>query len=648
MTEGSQHIARLCHVLPGLEVEKLRGWGGRLAAVLAAGGRLLAAGNGGSAAEVQHLTAELVGRMRDERRPLSAIALHAEGPAVTAIGNDYGYAETFARQVTAHGRLGDVLILLSASGRSANVRRAAEAGRAAGLTVWALTGRAPNPLSDVADDSFAVPETDTAIVQECHLVAIHLLCSYVESSLNTASPPRPLVVVGDTMLDRDLSGVVERLSPDGPVPVVDDVTASTRPGGAGLTALLARRHDRPVLLVSAFSDDRSGTDLKGMLTRSGVGVIDLGLNGPTPVKTRVRCAGRTLLAFSEGDVPGRSVRRQLSTEDRTVLRSAAAVAVADYGRGVTAASSIRSVLREVAGRIPVVWDPHPRGADPVPGVRLVTPNVREARRLAPDITGSGLSADMDRARLLTTAWPGAAVAVTRGPDGAVLADAEGSSVLAVPSAAVAGADSCGAGDCFTSAAAVRLADGALLSEAVTSAVEAAGRYVAAGGASTVRTGYSSGPEKPDDAGGVIERIRQQNGIIVATGGCFDLLHAGHIAVLENARRLGDCLIVCLNDDDSVRRLKGPDRPVVPVADRAKVLGALAPVDAVVVFAEDTPDETLRRIRPQLWVKGGDYRVGDLPEAKVLAEWGGQAVILPYLANRSTTSLIDRITAVRSN
>jgi rfaE bifunctional protein nucleotidyltransferase chain/domain len=129
---------------------------------------------------------------------------------------------------------------------------------------------------------------------------------------------------------------------------------------------------------------------------------------------------------------------------------------------------------------------------------------------------------------------------------------------------------------------------------------------------------------------------------VATGGCFDLLHAGHVRLLEQARALGDCLIVCLNSDASVARLKGPDRPLVGERDRAAVLGALACVDAVVVFGEDEPTAVLRRLRPDVWAKGGDYAVGDLPEARALAEWGGQAVIVPYVAGRSTTQIIEKV------
>jgi rfaE bifunctional protein nucleotidyltransferase chain/domain len=129
---------------------------------------------------------------------------------------------------------------------------------------------------------------------------------------------------------------------------------------------------------------------------------------------------------------------------------------------------------------------------------------------------------------------------------------------------------------------------------------------------------------------------------VATGGCFDLVHAGHVATLQGARGLGDCLIVCLNSDASVRRLKGPDRPLVGQADRVSVIASLACVDAVVVFDEDTPEAALDRLRPDVFVKGGDRALSELPEAALLASWGGQAVILPYLPDRSTTTLMKEV------
>jgi rfaE bifunctional protein nucleotidyltransferase chain/domain len=141
---------------------------------------------------------------------------------------------------------------------------------------------------------------------------------------------------------------------------------------------------------------------------------------------------------------------------------------------------------------------------------------------------------------------------------------------------------------------------------------------------------------------VIGAVRAGGGTVVATGGCFDLLHAGHVATLRSARALGDCLVVCLNSDDSVRRLKGLERPLVPEADRVAVLEALGCVDAVVPFDERTPEAVLQRLRPDVFAKGGDYALADLPEAALLATWGGQAVVLPYLEGRSTTQLMKEV------
>jgi rfaE bifunctional protein nucleotidyltransferase chain/domain len=170
-------------------------------------------------------------------------------------------------------------------------------------------------------------------------------------------------------------------------------------------------------------------------------------------------------------------------------------------------------------------------------------------------------------------------------------------------------------------------------------VASASAFVAAGGAAAWSAGRDA-PEPEPDAFALAARVRAQGGTVVATGGCFDLLHAGHIRTLEAARRLGDCLVVCLNADASVRRLKGPDRPLVGQEDRTAVLAAMRCVDAVVVFEEDDPRAVLRRLRPHIWAKGGDYAVAELPEAETLLEWGGRAVVVPYVAGRSTTRLIE--------
>jgi rfaE bifunctional protein nucleotidyltransferase chain/domain len=482
-----------------------------------------------------------------------------------------------------------------------------------------------------------------------------------------------LVVIGDALLDRDLDGRAERLAPDAPVPVVDGIERHDRAGGAGLAATIAAGDGHDVTLVCALGADAAGARVRELLESAGVTVLDLGLPGATPEKLRVRAAGRALVRLDSGG-EARACGR-MTDAARAALAAAGAVLVSDYGRGVAAEPSVRAALTAL-GATPIVWDPHPYGPDPVPGCLLVTPNAAEAARAATAAEGAraawaaegaraasaaegaraasaaegaraasaagaapaSLAVDEARARSLRAVWGAVNVAVTLGSKGAVLAGAAGPA-LVVPAPRVASGDPCGAGDCFAATAAGRLAAGALPSEAVTAAVAAASAFVAAGGAA----GWIAPPppqRHDDDARALAERVRARGGTVVATGGCFDLLHAGHVRALEAARALGDCLIVCLNSDDSVRRLKGPDRPLVPEPDRAAVLAALRCVDAVAVFGEDDPRAILRELKPQVWAKGGDYAVSELPEAATLAEWGGRAVVVPYVAGRSTTRLIE--------
>lgn len=188
LLSGRAHLAALLEALPHLDVDTLDDWGARLAGILVGGGRLLVAGNGGSAAHAQHLAAELVGRYRDDRPALSALCLSAETSSLTAIANDYGWDHGFARQVQAHGRPGDVFLGISTSGRSTNVLAAMGAAHAGGLQVWALTGPGPNPMTECAAQAVGVEAAATATVQEVHQVAVHLLCAAVDLQVGADRP----------------------------------------------------------------------------------------------------------------------------------------------------------------------------------------------------------------------------------------------------------------------------------------------------------------------------------------------------------------------------------------------------------------------------------------------------------------------------
>ena len=445
-----------------------------------------------------------------------------------------------------------------------------------------------------------------------------------------------LVVVGDALLDRDLDGRAERLAPDAPVPVVDSPTERARPGGAALAACLAAEAGVEVTLVCALGADAAGIRVRELLDARGVAVCDLGSDGATPEKVRIHAGGRPLVRLDHGGAPG--TPGPLDAAALAALGAADAVLVSDYGRGMAAHPAMRERL-EARGAVPLVWDPHPRGPMPVEGATLMTPNASEA-----GAAGVALPVVEERARAYAARWLAGHVCVTLGEHGALLVGAAGPALVVAAPPAGRG-DPCGAGDCFAATAAAAMARGASPSEAVAGAVGAASAFVAAGGAGAFAD--RDAPPAPLEAAGAVavaEAVRARGGTVVAPGGGFDLLHAGHVRALQAARALGDCLVVLMNSDASVARLKGPDRPLVPESDRAAVLEALGCVDAVLVFEEDDPRAALEIVRPDLWAKGGDYAVAELPEAETLAAWGGRAVIVPYIAGRSTTRLIEEVVA----
>ncbi|GAB3546992.1 PfkB family carbohydrate kinase [Arthrobacter tumbae] len=463
-----------------------------------------------------------------------------------------------------------------------------------------------------------------------------------------------IVVVGDVLLDVDLSGDASRLSPDAPVPVVDVAAARRRAGGAGLVARMLQqdaqegRQGTTVELVTVLSDDDAAATLRAEL--ADIPLVTGPSGAPTPVKTRIRAGGHAIVRFDEGcaEAPVPPVTGAMLR----AVESADVVLVSDYGRGLAANPELRELLERIAGRIPVVWDPHPSGPDPVPGVAAVTPNLSEALKAAGAAQGGRADTvreAADAAAVLERRWQSKAVIVTLGERGALLhRRGEGAELPhLVPAPAIGAADPCGAGDRFCATLALALGAGAGIEEATQTAVQRAAGFLSRGGVSAL--GQEPEPTQLHgpavDALRVARETREASGTVVATGGCFDLLHAGHARTLSAARRLGDCLIVCLNSDESVRRLKGAQRPIMGEDDRAELLGALECVDAVFVFGEDTPEEALAVLRPDIWVKGGDYSAAELPESALLRSWGGQTVTVPYIPARSTTSLAAALAEV---
>jgi rfaE bifunctional protein nucleotidyltransferase chain/domain/rfaE bifunctional protein kinase chain/domain len=451
-----------------------------------------------------------------------------------------------------------------------------------------------------------------------------------------------VLVLGDVLLDVDMRGTSGRLSPDAPVPVVDVDGSTSRAGGAGLAATLLARDGIDVVLVAALSDDHRANTVRAGLP--GVRVVAGPSHAPTPTKTRVSAVGHAIVRFDEGCGP--APEPGITDEMLVEIAEADAVLVSDYGRGVAAHPRIRAALEQRVGRIPIVWDPHPRGAVPIPGVTLATPNLAEALAAA-GTAGSGVDAAATAGERLRERWACEAVAVTLGATGALLVTADRQPALA-PAPAASATDPCGAGDRLATAALVALVGGADLPTALETGVRAASAFLEAGGVASIESDAAREPialPGAPDAARIARRVRAAGGTVVATGGCFDLLHAGHARTLLAARSLGDCLIVCINSDDSVRRLKGPERPIMTEADRVDLLASLECVDAVVVFEEDSPESVLDRLRPDIWVKGGDYAARDLPETALVESWGGRVVTVPYHPGRSTTRLAGALARV---
>ncbi|WP_293785947.1 PfkB family carbohydrate kinase [uncultured Aeromicrobium sp.] len=458
--------------------------------------------------------------------------------------------------------------------------------------------------------------------------------------MSTRSPS--LVVIGDLLLDVDMAGTSHRLSPDAPVPVVDVGEEDRRPGGGGLVARLLAGDEYDVTLVTVMADDDAAGRLRETL--HGIRLVAGPSTGPTPVKTRVRANGHAVARLDHGCEP--VAIPQVTDDMLTALDTADAIVVADYGRGLTANERLRTRLSELAPDIPVVWDPHPSGAAPVEGVAVATPNLSEALRLSAT-SGAGVSAAATAASELLARWRVGAVLITLGGDGALLTRGAEATPHVLPAPRVHAPDTCGAGDRVAASLAAALAMGAELSAAAQQAVEDASSFLARGGVGSLER--EPAPLELDAEGvtalRVAHRTREAGGTVVATGGCFDLLHAGHARTLAAARRLGDCLIVCMNSDDSVRRLKGESRPIIGQDDRAELLLALECVDAVLVFDEDTPEDALSRLQPDLWVKGGDYTIDELPESRLLETWGGRTVTVPFHPARSTTRLASALAEV---
>ncbi|MGV9679924.1 D-glycero-beta-D-manno-heptose 1-phosphate adenylyltransferase [Nocardia sp. NPDC003482] len=466
-----------------------------------------------------------------------------------------------------------------------------------------------------------------------------------------------VVVLGDAMLDVWMWGRSERLCREAPVPVVDIARSVAAPGGAANTAANLAALGARVRLVSLIGDDAAGRQLRDQLRRHGVADdhVHTAPHRSTVVKRRVLAGDQLMIRFDEGDqLPLDGSAPDVTASLAAALDGADALVVCDYDGGL--AAGLRAHLATLRADLPLlVVDSHRPAAWQSVRPDVTTPNAAEAAAaLELPLPADGEDRvdlfDRHRARLfeLTGAQT---VAVTLDRDGALLlaGDRPAHRTWAEP---VPERQCSGGGDTFVAALTLGLLAGLPESAAAEVAQAAADVVVHRPGTSVCSTtdlhervaGSGGGVLTQDELAATLDAHRRAGRRIVFTNGCFDVLHTGHIAYLNEAKRLGDVLVVAVNSDRGVRELKGPDRPVNSEDDRAAMLAALSCVDHVTIFDEPTPAALLRRLRPELYVKGGDYRPEMLSETDVVAEYGGEVQVLGYVAKRSTTALIERIRA----
>lgn len=459
-----------------------------------------------------------------------------------------------------------------------------------------------------------------------------------------------VLVVGDVMLDRYWHGSTTRVSPEAPVPVVNVGREEERAGGAANVALnVAGLGGRPVLLA-VTGDDPAADRLEAELREAQIDCRFQRVAGlPTITKLRVLSRHQQLIRLDfEQRLEGFDLGA-FHAAFQDALADTDVVVLSDYAKGTL---SEAPALIEAARRagVPVVVDPKGRDFGLYAGATVVTPNLSEFEGVMGACeTESTLES---RARELARRLGLAAMLVTRGEHGMSLVPADGTAVH-LPAQAREVFDVTGAGDTVVAALGAALATGEALPSAAAVANLAAGVVVGKLGTATVHPAELRRALHGFNAGGrgvvseaelaqLVQDARAHGERIVMTNGCFDILHAGHVAYLEQARARGDRLVVAVNDDDSVRRLKGASRPVNTLDQRMAVLSALAAVDWVVPFAEDTPERLICEIRPHVLVKGGDYRPEDIAGSRCVRNAGGEVVVLSYMAGCSTSGLIERI------
>jgi D-beta-D-heptose 7-phosphate kinase/D-beta-D-heptose 1-phosphate adenosyltransferase len=477
----------------------------------------------------------------------------------------------------------------------------------------------------------------------------------LELKLRDLPLPR-LLVIGDLMLDEYLTGASSRISPEAPVPVVELLREEQRLGGAGNVMNNLRALGCEVVCVGFVGDDSDGHRLHQLLTHSGVDSSGLGHDAKqkTTRKTRILSNHQQMLRIDREAISPLEPERERQLLDCAAQQVAGcqAILLSDYLKGILSRTVVEGLIALGAQHgIPVIIDPKGRDYTKYRGATLLTPNRREAE-LATGmvIVDDATLRDVGRKLLKDCDLEG--LVLTRSEEGMSIFLADDEIHLATQAREVF--DVTGAGDTVLALLGFGAAAGLTIEESATLANVGAGLVVAKVGTSTVtlpelqaelkrRTLHEGAKIFPAATLAVIlQRERQQGKQIVFTNGCFDLLHVGHVKYLQKARSLGDLLVLGLNSDESIRRLKGPKRPLIAEEERAHLLAALKCIDYLVIFAEDTPLDLISCLRPDILVKGGDYTPETVVGRELVESYGGRVELISFVDGKSTTNIIEKI------
>ncbi|MGQ0792599.1 MAG: D-glycero-beta-D-manno-heptose-7-phosphate kinase [Deltaproteobacteria bacterium] len=466
-------------------------------------------------------------------------------------------------------------------------------------------------------------------------------------------------VAGDLMLDRYIWGAVNRISPEAPVPVLDVSSENTLPGGAANVARNLKSLGAEVNLFGSAGGDSDGANLLLLLANFGVGADGVIINPekPTTTKTRLIAENQQITRIDREDVsPISEAMKSKVIEKFAVsleINPPDALIISDYNKGLFAEDLLREIIA-LARKRKILIAVDPKGADfsKYRGADIITPNQKEAEQAVGFSIGDEKSAGLAIDALAQRAGVKTAL-ITRGRLG-ISFRADSGAITTVSSEAREVFDVTGAGDTVIAAFTLSYLASGDLETSVRIANRSAGIVVGRVGAATVtqedllRNFRNDGSRQAskillwEHLAQSLLPPRAKGQRVVFTNGCFDLLHAGHLEILKRAKALGDVLVVGVNSDASVRRLKGDARPIVGEADRAAMLAALECVDYAVIFHEDTPINLIREIKPDVLVKGGDYAAESVAGADEIKSWGGEMVLVPLIEGVSTSALIERM------